>query len=314
MLRELFRIPGLDLPIYGYGLMLVIACWSAIWLGQRLARRVGVNADEIANLGVVALLSGVVGARISHILENFSLYFGPDGKGIFAALDIRSGGLTYYGGLILATFACIAYGIWKKVPIRLGMDIVAPCLMLGLGLGRVGCFLNGCCWGQVCDRPWGVQFPYGSPPYVAHVEDGLVKPPMELLYVDPQSREPRLMSDVEAGRDPRTLAIARSQHSLAVHPTQLYSTAVAVTICGICVWYFNRRPSAGRVFALMLILEGSTRMLLEKVRIEPERLGPLSFSQAVGIGLVTIGVVLMIVWRKPPGIADTHGHADATPA
>src|SRR5918999_1329029 len=133
MLPELFRIPGVNWPIYGYGLMMVLGFFLAM---------------ELANL--------------------------------LDAINISSGGLTFYGGLVLATFACIAYGVWRKVPLRLGMDIVAPCVMLGLAFGRVGCFLNGCCYGAACDASWAVRFPYQAPAYVDQWRDGKVAPPPAL--------------------------------------------------------------------------------------------------------------------------------------
>src|SRR5205814_9150448 len=102
--------------------------------------------------------------RLSHVLENFSDFTRPDRtalQNLGAVFDIGSGGLTYYGGFLLATPALIGYAIWKRVPLRLGMDIVAPCLMVGPAFGRFGCFLNGCCYGAECttDRvPWPCSF------------------------------------------------------------------------------------------------------------------------------------------------------------
>ena len=84
---------------------------------------------------------------------------------------MRSGGLTYYGGFLLALPVTVLYGVNKKVPIRLGMDIIAPCLMIGLGFGRIGCFLNGCCHGAECDLPWAVRFPYYSNAYIDQFAD-----------------------------------------------------------------------------------------------------------------------------------------------
>src|SRR5436309_1822794 len=77
------------------------------------------------------------------------------------------------------------YGRKKKIPITLGMDIIAPCLMIGLGFGRIGCFLNGCCHGAVCDEPYAVTFPYYSNPYLDqfdHLKGPLApKVPKELI-------------------------------------------------------------------------------------------------------------------------------------
>jgi phosphatidylglycerol---prolipoprotein diacylglyceryl transferase len=301
MLRELFRIPFLGLPIYGYGLMLMLGVLAAIWLAQRLAKRSGLDPELFSNLGIIAIVSGVAGARLSHVLENWNDYFGADGAGLVAAFNISSGGLTYYGGFLGATLVCIAFGIWKRLPLLLSMDIVAPCVMVGLALGRVGCFLNGCCWGQVCTQPWAVTFPYGSPPYEAHIDERRITPPAELLESQVVRGQTRLvLRDWHAvQRDQRLREVASTQRSLPVHPTQLYSTLVASIIGAACLALFLRRPTPGRVFALMLLLEGTARFFLETYRVEPSRLAGLSFSMLIASGLVFAGVLMMILVRRP---------------
>lgn len=322
MLRELFRIPGLDLPIYSFGLMLVLGCWLAIQLAQFLARRSGLNGDHFVNLGILALVSGVIGARASHVFENWQTYFGDGGAGLLAAANIRSGGLTYYGGVLLATPVCIAYGLWRHIPIRRGMDIIAPCLLIGLGIGRVGCFLNGCCWGATCDAPWAVTFPYDSPPYHAHVEEGLRPPqPPELLVSDPLARtRPHFASAEEAARNPQLAAVASRLRSAPVHPTQLYSTAAALLLAGVLVAYFTLAPAPGRVFALMMILEGVARYTIETLRVEPAVLTiawrAMSYSMVVGALLFVGGIVAWFAFgwwesrhRDPEAAASTESSA-----
>ena len=300
MLKELFRIPGLDIPLYSFGLMLVLGCWLAMELSKRLANRSGINGDHFVNIGVIALLSGIVGARASHVLENWHQYFGPNGEGFWAAINIRSGGLTYYGGVIIATPACIAYGLWNRIPLRRGMDIVAPALMIGLGIGRVGCFLNGCCWGATCDVPWAVQFPYDSPAYLAHVEEGKVPAPPQQLMIPLKNGYERPMTSDELRHRPELSAVAHTLHSAAVHPSQLYSTATALLIAGVLVAFYTLRPSPGRVFALMMILEGVGRYTIETLRIEPAVLHvggyALSYSMVIGALLVPAGIVLWFVF------------------
>ncbi|MEL7237874.1 MAG: prolipoprotein diacylglyceryl transferase, partial [Planctomycetota bacterium] len=275
MLQELFRIPGLDLPVYGYGLMLVLGVWTAIEIGRRLAERVGVNGDHFVTMGLLALAAGVVGARLSHVLENLDLYTRSDRSvwaNLLAAVNIRGGGLTFYGGFLLATPTLIGYALWRKIPIRLGMDIVAPCLMIGLAFGRVGCLLNGCCWGQACDLPWAVQFPYGSPPYVGAFEDGDLKvfedvPPA--LVGATEDGRPVLLDKATVQADPELASIASRQHTHGLHPTQLYSTINALLIAGVCLAFFTMRRSVGQNFAVMLVLYGIGRFCLELVRTEP---------------------------------------------
>ncbi len=302
MLRELFILPFLNVPIYGYGVMLVLACVAGMMLAKRLARRAGLDPERFVDLALIALFAGVVGARLSYVLENFSSYFGEGiglGEGLGAAINLRRGGLTYYGGFLLATPACLLFAYWKKIPLLRGMDVIAPCLVLGLAIGRIGCFLNGCCWGVVCERPVGISFPYESPAYESHVESGLIKPPSALVKgIDVESGAVVLVPRKDALLNPLTREAALRERSLPVHATQLYSTAAALGICGVCLWAFSRRWKVGRVFALMLVLEGGSRFLIEQLRTNEVlmKIGSveLTYSMVVGLGLVLAGVVMWI--------------------
>ena len=308
MLQELFRIPIVNWPVYGYGLMMVLGFFCAMELAKFLARRSGLDPDHFATAGIIALVSGVVGARLSHVLENLGQYTDPTRSAwanFLDAVNITSGGLTFYGGLILATFACIAYAVWRKIPLRIGMDIVAPCVMLGLAFGRVGCFLNGCCYGAQCEATWAVTFPYHSNAYVDQYYAGEIHPPHALLadeVTEPGERPP-LVGAKTALKDPLLRPIAESERSLPVHPAQLYSTFNALLLCGVLVAFYTLPHVPGRVFALMLILKGITRYLLEMLRSEPAVTTwfgyGLSFSMVVSLALIVLGLVLwFVVFRK----------------
>src|SRR5690606_10182677 len=99
----------------------------------------------------------------------------------------------------------VLYGMWKKVPIPVGMDIVAPALMIGLGLGRVGCYLNGCCHGATCpaDFPLAVTFPYYSNAYVDHFNDPRTREKLGTprQFLDEEGGEARLMRPEEIRRE-----------------------------------------------------------------------------------------------------------------
>lgn len=324
MLQEVFRVPGLGIPVYGYGLMLVVGFYVAMMVGRALARRSGIDPDVVINIALIALISGVVGSRLSHVLENLHEYTRGDRtlwQNLYAMVNIRSGGLTFYGGLILGTISCITYGIMAKVPLRLAMDVIAPCVMIGLGFGRVGCFLNGCCYGASCDAPWAVHFPYHSSAYEDQYKRGLITVPDELLKTD-KDGDTTFKTVEEAKRDPQAAAVLATKtpgvtESWPVHPSQLYSTVVALTIAALLVAFFTMQPVPGRVFGLMLMLEGPTRFLLEMLRSEPPVLGPLSFSMVISIPLFLIGVVMWFVVgkmdrRRPAGF--NLGETPAVPA
>ena len=308
MLRELFRIPILDLPVFGYGLMLVLGVWCAVELARYLATRQQLNGDHFVTLGIIALVSGVAGARISHVLENLDVYTSSQRSAwdnFIAAINISSGGLTFYGGFIFATAFAIGYGKLKKIPIRRGMDIIAPCLMLGLAFGRVGCLLNGCCWGQVCEPqqvPWAITFPYDSPPYDEHVHEGLVAVPDPLAEVvvgqDGITTYERRLGSQDLRDRPELRALADRQRSLPVHPTQIYSVLNALLITGLTLTYLALLPAPGRVFAVMLLCYGPSRFALEMLRVNTRLAGDLTYSMWVSIGVATLGLVLYILFGR----------------
>ena len=296
MLQEVFRIPVVGIPVFGYGLMLVVAFLAFIGISQFLARRSGLDPEDFVNGTFIGLVIGVVGSRMSHVIENWSDYSRPElsvWQNLFNIINVRNGGLTFYGGFLLATPICIWYAVHKKMPLRRSMDVVAVGLMVGLGIGRIGCFLNGCCYGERCNVSWGVQFPYHSPAYDEQFEHGEINPPEQLL-VPTLRGGTRLMTKDEVTKDPQLKALAASQKALPVLPTELYSTLTSFLLAGVLFAFYTMRPAAGRVFALMCILEGTTRFILEMVRVEPpvkpELFGPLSIAQVTSVGIVIAGV------------------------
>lgn len=338
MWQDLIRIPlpfslpvvGHELVIHGFGLMLVIGFLIAMEVGRRLARRSGIDPELFSNAAILALVTGILGARLSHVIENLGDYTRADrsfAANFADAVNITSGGLTYYGGFLLAFPTVVLYGLWKKIPIRTGMDIVAPCLMIGLGFGRVGCFLNGCCFGATCALPWAVHFPYGSPPHIEHVRGGLVKVPGELLIDDGGADRMLTPEEVRTGKavirnpldetrvvgiplPPEVKSVARQQHSAAVHPAQLYSAVTALSLAVLLLVHFTTSHAPGHTFALMMMLEGAARYTLEMLRVEPPVLGPMSISMVLSVGLIAGGAVLWVVFAKK----DDRAATEALPA
>ena len=156
----------ISLRLYGYGLMLVLGFLAALGLARWRARRAGENPEQVVQYGIVALVSGVLGARIAYVIQHWRGQFA--GQGPMAVLNLTSGGLIYYGGVILATACVLVYFRIMRLPIRRHVDIVAASLMVGLAFGRMGCLMNGCCYGGLCRANWtfGTRFPMHSRPLV----------------------------------------------------------------------------------------------------------------------------------------------------
>jgi len=156
MYRTLFDIGPLS--IHTYGVALAVAFWLGIELSARLARERGMDPVKIVDLGIVILLSSVAGSRFLYVIQHLEDYRGD----LLGMLRVWEGGLTFYGGLIAGVIFGIGFLKVKKVPVREAIDVVAPQIALGIAIARIGCFLNGCCFGIETDLPWACSFPADS--------------------------------------------------------------------------------------------------------------------------------------------------------
>jgi phosphatidylglycerol:prolipoprotein diacylglycerol transferase len=161
------------LPIRGYGMMLLVAVVSGLAMAHRRAVQVGLNPEVIASLAFWLFISGLVGARLFYVIEYWKEFYRGDVKEtIVHILSFTQGGLVVFGSAIGAGLALVIFCRRHKLPVLALSDCIAPSLMLGLALGRVGCFLNGCCYGGTCDLPWKVQFPPTAPAYQDQAASG----------------------------------------------------------------------------------------------------------------------------------------------
>ena len=155
------------LPIRGYGMMLLLAVASGVGLSVWRAQRIGFDPEIILSLAMWLFVAGIVGARLFYVIEYWHTFRGGTFAETFTAvLNVTQGGLVVYG-CMLAGGAALAVFVYKhRLPGLVLSDLIAPGVVLGMAIGRVGCFLNGCCYGGACDLPWAVQFPAGSPPFM----------------------------------------------------------------------------------------------------------------------------------------------------
>jgi phosphatidylglycerol---prolipoprotein diacylglyceryl transferase len=152
-----------SLTIYWYGVLVAVGFLAGLWTAVRRCPRDGLPGERIADLGVWLMVGAVVGARLFFVVSYWREDFA--GKPIWEVLMIRNGGLVFYGGLVGASLACILHARAKRLPLWKVADALAPSVALGYVFGRLGCFMYGCCYGQVCDLPWAVHFPSGHATY-----------------------------------------------------------------------------------------------------------------------------------------------------
>jgi len=323
MCPTLFNIPFLNLPIRGYGFMLMVAFLGGTYWAARRAARVKCDPDFVVNLGFIALIASVIGARIFYVIHYWDRFAG---RGLWEMVNLTAGGLEFYGGFIGAFIASVGFILYKKASLRLYADIIAPSLMFGMGAARIGCFLNGCCWGAPCDpnMAWGVTFPFASPAHYRQWEERQVTVPAELLMVGrpsgiayPLSREwvrasnhdkqaKQLLAN-QAGqfnRSPEELIkmAQRSEYrSLRLHPAQLYASLDGFILALLLSTIFYRRKRHGVVFGLLLLLYPLCRFCEEIIRIDnPHDTAGLTISQFVSLLIAVVGAAWLIaIYRMP---------------
>lgn len=159
--------PPKGLPIRGYGVMLLLGVLAGVTLAVREARRVGLDPEVIVSLCFHLFVAGIIGARLFYVIEYWPQFQRATvAATVGAILNVTQGGLVVYGSLIGA----LPGGLWflrrHALPTLALADLMAPSLLAGLALGRIGCLLNGCCYGGLCEIPHlGVTFPASSEPY-----------------------------------------------------------------------------------------------------------------------------------------------------
>lgn len=150
------------LHLKAYGLMLAISFILGIYFACYRARKRDVDCQDIMDLAVWILVAAIAGSRFYYVITHWNEFSGnllsivnPFQNGELVGIA----GLSMQGGVILAIIVAIGYMKYRKYDVWKVADIYAPSFMLGMAITRVGCHLNGCCWGKACDLPWGVVFP-----------------------------------------------------------------------------------------------------------------------------------------------------------
>jgi phosphatidylglycerol:prolipoprotein diacylglycerol transferase len=152
--------------------MMALAFVAGLWTATRRARRENIPAERIADITLWLMIGAILGARFVYVTTYWKDEFA--GQPLSEIFMIQHGGLVYYGGLIGAVAAAVIFVRWKKLPLWQTADVLAPSIALGSVFGRIGCLLNGCCYGRACDAPWAIHFP------AEHITGGAPVHPTEI--------------------------------------------------------------------------------------------------------------------------------------
>lgn len=251
-----------DFTIHWYGVCMAFAFLIGflhwVWLGRRDGR----DAQFCSDLLFWVMLAGILGGRAAYVLSEWS-YYAADPKRM---LFFWEGGLIYYGGFVGAVAAIVIFARTRQASPLQVLDLAMVPLPLAHAIGRLGCLMNGCCFGDLC-RHWpAIQFPAHSLPWYRQVE---------LHLID------------------RT-----ATQALPIHPVQLYEAGANALIYLFLLFLFRRRASAGTVTAMYLILYPISRFLLEFLRgTERQLWGGVPVAQVLSLGLCGLGVCLLLILR-----------------
>lgn len=165
MHSTLFEVFGL--PIRAYGSMMVVGFCLGLWRAVMIAKRNKIESERVFDLAFVVLISGIIGSRLVYILLNL------DTESFARFYAIWEGGLSFHGGVIFALLAGIFYTKRYKLSYWVCADLFAPSVAIAYAFTRIGCFLNGCCYGAPTSLPWGVRFN----------ENGILTPPSHPVQI-----------------------------------------------------------------------------------------------------------------------------------
>jgi len=267
MYPELLKLG--PLTVYSYGFMLAVSFIVSSYLLTKEVERKGLEANIASEVTLLAIIFGIAGSKLFHLFENWSDFLADPFGMIFSA-----GGLTFYGGLLLAIVAIMVFLKRKKIPFLYIADAAAPALALAYGIGRIGCHLAGDGdYGLPTSLPWGTNY-----------ENGIVKPSLMFQGSD-------IAKNFPSGIVP---------DNTLLHPTPMYEFLIGVLIFFI-LWRLRKKNyHMGILFMGYLILSGISRFFVEFIRLNPLLLFGLSEAQLISIVLIVFGVLGILFINKFP--------------
>jgi len=326
-----------------YGFMIMTAFITGTYIAVWRAKKWGIHPDHLIDAGLCAILFGILGARILFVIQFYDEYFSPtvtkngrEYSRLWNMLKIWQGGLVFYGGLAGAAIAIVVLLRMRKLKISLMSDLIMPCVILGLAITRIGCFLNGCCFGAVTDVPWAVTFPGGGFSHTKQVEDltsfltgktGEYSGPQRAAEMKARIKQAEEEHSTTVNRTVFTLVKSMKQQvlkqnpdlsecgyhtqalmsapldklwesPLPVHPTQIYASFTGFLIFGILILLTRYRTFDGQIGLVFGLLYSVNRFIIEIFRGDSSTFLGMTMSQWISIVLFIISGVLYVYLGK----------------
>lgn len=298
MQRILFVIPiGGGLPVFGYGLFLMLGFVVGLVFACRRGRKSGLSSDSVLDVGIIAIFAGVIGARLAFLLLDYTPSDGNYGNWK-EWLAVWQGGLTFQGGLILALVADYLYLRWKKISVGRMFDVYAPSLALGVGFGRIGCLLNGCCWGKPAHAGshLAMRFPDNIEPMATQ----------RWLYHNYPDQWTELVTRLGFPAD--------TAPTIPIYATQIISALGLFLIAAGLLWAERRWRNRvdGQVIVWFIFAYAIGRFVIEFWRDDtPLRYGfgafpGLRLGQWLAVGMFAAGVIFQMLLNRKKRAGEKH--------
>lgn len=251
-----------DFEIAYYGIIIAVGMLLAIFMTLNTAKMTGQNPDEYYELGIFAILFGIIGARLYYVIFEWEQYKGD----IMSILNIRNGGLAIYGGILGGIITCFVYSKIKKKSFLLILDTIAPGLLIGQILGRWGNFFNREAFGGYTDNLFAMQIKLDE-------VGGVISKSVE-----------------------EHIKIVDGVEYIQVHPTFLYESMWNLMLLIIILVYRKYKKYDGDISAIYMIGYGIGRFLIEGLRTDQLQIGDtkIAVSQVVSIGMIVVGIVIVV--------------------
>jgi phosphatidylglycerol:prolipoprotein diacylglycerol transferase len=299
MIPVLFELGSLK--VYSYGLMLGISFLLGSYILSRDFRRKHLDPNMANTITLLAVLFGIAGAKILYLLEEWNAFVqNPVG------MTFSAGGLTWYGGFLLALLAVSLYVRTKKVPFLKVWDSLGLALIIAYGVGRIGCHLSGDGdYGKPTSLPWGTIYAQGTAKPTVMLQEYFVAFPERRAAMHYDS-----LRVILAGRDRLGNFYSRFDELTPLHPTPIYELVLGIAGFLLLLRLRTRPLPDGGLFMIYLMLASTFRFVVEFLRLNPRLAWGLSEAQIFSIALFVLGLAgLLFLRSKTPGRTSEAGQA-----
>lgn len=246
---------NIEIYIPDYKALYIATVVFGILFSTIYAVKRGLPGLKIYLATLLIVIFSFMGGKIYYILENLEYRSHSSFWTMMSGTGIASYGA--FTGSIFSTFVVLRL---LKLEILAALDVYAPTTAMCISISRLGCFMNGCCYGKISELPWAVSFPINSPAYLAQLGDGMIIP--------------------------------EAKYSLPVHPTQIYELLFGLALFVFLLWLNKKKKIAGISFFVLFASYSVFRFFIEFLRGDSRSfIGSFSVPQIFSLIIITFSIL-----------------------